>query len=77
MLDVTQVAELRRVEQYPHHIAIGAAVTLTDAFAALVADRPQLATFASRFAGLPVRNAGTLGGNVGQWLADWRFPCPC
>jgi xanthine dehydrogenase small subunit len=25
---------------------------------------PALATFASRFAGLPVRNAGTLGGNV-------------
>jgi xanthine dehydrogenase small subunit len=64
VLDVTQVAELRRVEQYPHHIAIGAAVTLTDAFAALVADRPQLTPFASRFAGLPVRNAGTLGGNV-------------
>ena len=26
--------------------------------------RPQLQTFAARFAGLPVRNAGTLGGNV-------------
>jgi xanthine dehydrogenase small subunit len=64
VLDVTQVAELRRVEDYPHHIAIGAAATLTEAYAALVADRPQLASFASRFAGLPVRNAGTLGGNV-------------
>ena len=64
VLDITQVAELRRVEQYPHHIAIGAAVTLTNAFAALVADRPQLAEFAHRFAGLPVRNSGTLGGNV-------------
>jgi xanthine dehydrogenase small subunit len=64
VLDVTQVAELRRVEYYPHHIAIGAAVTLTDAFAALVADRPHLAEFAHRFAGLPVRNSGTLGGNV-------------
>ena len=64
VLDVTRVAELRRVEHYPHHIAIGAAVTLTDAFAALVADRPQLASFAHRFAGLPVRNSGTLGGNV-------------
>ncbi|OYT93250.1 MAG: xanthine dehydrogenase small subunit [Burkholderiales bacterium PBB3] len=64
VLDVTQVAELRRVEDYPQHIAIGAAVTLNDAFAALVADRPQLAHFASRFAGLPVRNSGTLGGNV-------------
>ncbi len=64
VLDVTQVAELRRVEDYPHHLAIGAAVTLTDAFAALVADRPQLAEFAHRFAGMPVRNSGTLGGNV-------------
>lgn len=64
IIDLTRVAELQRVEQYPHHIAIGAAVTLTDAFAALVADRPQLADFAHRFAGQPVRNAGTLGGNV-------------
>ena len=64
VLDVTQVRELRRVENYRHHIAIGAAVTLTDAFAALVKDRPQLHTFATRFAGLPVRNSGTLGGNV-------------
>ena len=64
VLDVTRVAELRRVEDYPQHIAIGAAVPLTDAFAALVAGRPQLRTFANRFAGLPVRNSGTLGGNV-------------
>jgi xanthine dehydrogenase small subunit len=64
IIDVTQVRELRRVEQYTHHLAIGAVVTLTDAFAALVAEWPQLASFAHRFAGLPVRNSGTLGGNV-------------
>ena len=64
VIDLTRVAELRRVEQYPKHMAIGAAVSLTDAFAALVADRPELAEFAHRFAGLPVRNSGTLGGNV-------------
>ena len=64
VLDVTQVDALRRVERYPNHLAIGAAVTLTDAFAALVQERPQLKTFAQRFAGLLVRNAGTLGGNV-------------
>jgi xanthine dehydrogenase small subunit len=64
VIDTTRVAELRRIEQYPHHIAIGAAVTLTEAYAALVADRPQLASFAHRFAGLPVRNSGTLGGNI-------------
>jgi xanthine dehydrogenase small subunit len=64
ILDVTRVEELRRIEQYGRHIAIGAAVSLTDAFAALVVERPQLKTFADRFAGLPVRNSGTLGGNV-------------
>jgi xanthine dehydrogenase small subunit len=64
VLDLTRVAELRRIDRSDTHLTIGAAVTLTDAFAALVADRPQLHTFASRFAGLPVRNSGTLGGNV-------------
>ena len=64
IIDVTKVAELQRIEDYAHHIAIGAAVTLNDAFAALVKDRPQLHDFAARFAGLPVRNSGTLGGNV-------------
>ena len=64
VLDLTRVAELRRLEVYQHHLAIGAAVSLTEAFAALVADRPQLQAFAQRFAGLPVRNSGTLGGNV-------------
>ncbi|MCY1165994.1 xanthine dehydrogenase, small subunit [compost metagenome] len=64
VLDVTKVRELRRVEHYPQHIAIGAAVPLSDAFTALVKDRPQLHAFAARFAGLPVRNSGTLGGNV-------------
>ncbi|MGS5085762.1 xanthine dehydrogenase small subunit [Hydrogenophaga sp. A37] len=64
VLDVTAARELQRVETYPNHIAIGAAVSLTDAFAALVKERPQLKTFGQRFAGLPVRNSGTLGGNV-------------
>jgi xanthine dehydrogenase small subunit len=64
VLDVTQVQELRRIERYPYHIAIGAAVTLEDAYNALVQDRPQLRAFAKRFAGLTVRNSGTLGGNV-------------
>ena len=64
ILDVTRVAELRQVHQDSRHIILGAAVTLTDAFAALTAQWPQLHTFATRFAGLPVRNSGTLGGNV-------------
>ena len=64
IIDLTQVAELRQIEDLPDHFFVGAAVTLADAFAALVNDRPQLHPFASRFAGLPVRNSGTLGGNI-------------
>ena len=64
VIDVSKVRELRRIEDYPHHLAIGAAVPLVDAYAALVGLWPQLHAFASRFAGLPVRNSGTLGGNV-------------
>lgn len=45
-------------------IEVGAAVRLQDAFEALVATRPQLKAFAHRFAGLPVRQSGTLGGNI-------------
>ncbi|SFU88646.1 xanthine dehydrogenase small subunit [Paenacidovorax caeni] len=64
VLDVTRAAELRRIEEDGAGLRIGAAVTLTDAFAALQRQWPQLQRFAARFAGLPVRNAGTLGGNV-------------
>jgi xanthine dehydrogenase small subunit len=64
VLDVTAARELRQVASDPHHTTIGAAVPLVDAYAALVRERPQLKAFAQRFAGLPVRNSGTLGGNV-------------
>jgi xanthine dehydrogenase small subunit len=64
VLDLTRVAELTTVTEDAGHLVVGAAVRLTDAFAALVARWPALAGWAARFAGLPVRNAGTLGGNV-------------
>jgi xanthine dehydrogenase small subunit len=64
VIDLTRVAELLRVEDYPHHVAIGAAVSLQQAFNVLAGQRPVLHNFFSRFAGLQVRNAGTLGGNI-------------
>jgi xanthine dehydrogenase small subunit len=64
VLDVTRVEELRRVETTGDEVVIGACVPLQDAYAALVAGRPQLKAFANRFAGLPIRNSGTMGGNV-------------
>ena len=64
IIDVTRVAELRELQRTASALVIGAAVTLNDAFAALAAERPALAPFFDRFAGLPVRESGTLGGNV-------------
>jgi xanthine dehydrogenase small subunit len=64
VLDLSRVAELRLIEVQATHTQIGAAVTLSDAFAALASERPQLRHFFNRFAGLPVRNSGTLGGNI-------------
>ena len=64
VIDVTAAQELQVIASADGHLRIGAAVTLEEAFAALQARWPQLHTFAARFAGLPVRNSGTLGGNV-------------
>ena len=64
VIDITRVAQLQRIEHYEHHTAIGAAVSIHDAFAALAERRPSVTTFAHRFAGRPVRQSGTLGGNV-------------
>ena len=64
VLDLSQVKELRRIENDPHHLVMGAAVSLESAFQALCETWPELDNFASRFAGLPVRHSGTLGGNI-------------
>jgi len=61
---VGNVSGLRTVTVTPDAIDIGAAATLTDAFAAIVADYPELEELARRFASPPIRNAGTLGGNI-------------
>src|SRR5438445_7003374 len=61
---VGNVAELTRVEVTDRHIEIGAAVSLTDAFAVLVKHYPELDELFRRFASPPIRNAGTLGGNI-------------
>ena len=64
-----QVDELRHVgERTSEHMSmleIGAGVTLNDAYAALCRYYPdELGEMWQRFASLPIRNAGTLGGNV-------------
>jgi xanthine dehydrogenase small subunit len=45
-------------------LTIGAALPLTDAWEAICCDWPQLRELAQRFGSPPVRNSGTLGGNL-------------
>ena len=60
-----QVAALKTLREADGKLEIGAGVTLNDAYAALCKHYPQqLSEMWQRFASLPIRNAGTLGGNV-------------
>ncbi|MDB5841915.1 MAG: xdhA [Herminiimonas sp.] len=60
-----RIAELQRIEERDEMIEIGAGVSLEDAYSALcVYYEPELGAMQQRFASLPIRNAGTLGGNV-------------
>ena len=60
-----EVNELQRIETHADgSLRIGAAVPLTDAWDAIRARVPALAELAERFASPPVRNSGTLVGNV-------------
>ena len=58
------VAGLDTIERSDTHIEIGAAATLTDAIPMIVAEYPGLDELFRRFASPPIRNAGTLGGNI-------------
>lgn len=64
VIQLGAVAELKTVKIGADRLEIGAGVTLTDAFAALSAFEPQWGELARRFASVPIKNAGTLGGNV-------------
>ena len=58
------VETLKQIRTDETGISIGAAVTLTDAFDQIVKQYPELDEMFRRFASVPVRNAGTLAGNV-------------
>lgn len=64
IIDLHRVEELLQIEVTANHLCVGAAVPLQEAFNAIAKDRPKVQEFARRFAGWPVRQSGTLGGNV-------------
>ena len=68
LVDVTGIDEMREMKDNGDHISIGAAVKIEDLRQSLLIKEklPALAQAADKFAGLQVRNQGTIGGNVGH-----------
>jgi xanthine dehydrogenase small subunit len=64
ILYIGEVAQLREIRREPQGLWLGAAVSLTDAWARISLEWPELAELAQRFGSPPVRNAGTLCGNL-------------
>ncbi|WP_343583821.1 xanthine dehydrogenase small subunit [Herbaspirillum sp.] len=62
---IGQVEELRTMQEKDGFLEIGAGISLEQAYGELNKHYPQeLSEMWQRFASMPVRNAGTLGGNV-------------
>ncbi|MBC8746697.1 MULTISPECIES: xanthine dehydrogenase small subunit [Paraburkholderia] len=61
---VGQIAELQKLETNDDWIEIGAGVSIEKAYAEISKQYPELTEMWQRFASLPIRNAGTLGGNI-------------
>ncbi len=64
VLYIGNVRELHSASVNRKHLDIGAAVTLTDAMPLIIEHYPDLEELFLRFASPPIRNAGTLGGNI-------------
>jgi len=64
MIYVGAISELKTIRRDGAVLEIGAGVSLTDGWRALVAEMPELAEMAQRFGSPPVRNSGTLCGNL-------------
>jgi xanthine dehydrogenase small subunit len=61
---VGEVQEMKRVHETNGELYIGAAASLESAWSALAERFPSLTDVWLRFASPPIRNAGTMGGNV-------------
>jgi len=64
LIYIGEVAAMKRIETDDSMLTIGAAASLEDAYRVLAARWPALTDVWLRFASVPIRNAGTLGGNV-------------
>ena len=61
---IGDVPDLRGIEENEAGVTLGAAVRYSDAWDVLARLHPDLGELVRRIAGTPVRNAGTIGGNI-------------
>ena len=61
---IDSINELKLIQVQDDELYIGAGVSLNEAFNAIAEYYPQINEQWERFASVPIRNAGTLGGNV-------------
>jgi xanthine dehydrogenase small subunit len=61
---IGDIADLKRIEEGPDALTLGAAVRYSDAREALARLHPDLGELVRRIGGVQVRNAGTIGGNI-------------
>lgn len=64
LIFIGDIVELRTIDETAAGLTIGAAVRHADAHAAFARLHPELGELVRRFAGLQVRNGGTVGGNI-------------
>jgi xanthine dehydrogenase small subunit len=76
LIFVSHLAELHKIEASRASLKLGAAVSYTEATAALVKRFPQMAEYWSRIGGEQVRNMGTVGGNIANGSPIGDTPPP-
>lgn len=64
LISVTEVAELKAIEETPEAVRIGAGVRYVDAIDVLARLCPDLGAMMRRLGSTQVRNSGTIGGNI-------------
>ncbi|MGV2453318.1 xanthine dehydrogenase small subunit [Acinetobacter seifertii] len=64
MLYIGQVEELKKIVVTDHTLTIGANVSLSDALIKISEFYPDFQELQRRFASMPIKNTGTLGGNI-------------
>jgi xanthine dehydrogenase small subunit len=61
---IGDIPDLRRIEETPEALTLGASVRYSEAREALARLHPDLGELVRRIGGVQVRNAGTIGGNI-------------